>query len=197
MNATRTIPRLLQEKVHAELESGERICWLCAPTPRFFTRVSTGAFLFGIPWTAFAVFWTCCAVGFCLPDLSEGIEGSDFFPLFGVPFILIGLGMFSSPLWAYRKALNTVYVITDRRAISIDGGWSTTIRSHNPSGLKEVFRRERKNGLGDVVIAGRAWRDSDGDRQLQEIGFLNIRDPKSVEQMLKDLAETGNPAGET
>jgi hypothetical protein len=137
-------------------------------------------------------------VGFSLPDLSEGIEGSDFFPLFGVPFILIGLGMLSSPLWAYRKALNTVYVITDRRAISIDGGWSTTIRSHNPSGLKEVFRRERKNGLGDVVIAGRAWRDSDGDLHLQEIGFFNIRDAKSVEQMLKDLAETGgNPAGET
>ena len=112
MNGVGAIPPELEEKVERELESGERIAWMEQPIPRYFTAMSTGAFLFAIPWTAFALFWICGASGFKLPDFSKG--GFSFFPLFGVPFVLIGLGMLSSPWWAHRKALKTVYVITDR-----------------------------------------------------------------------------------
>ena len=128
----------------------------------------------------------CGASGFKIADFKEGF---DLFPLFGIPFVLIGLGMLSSPLWAYRKALQTVYVITDRRAITFDGGWSTTIRSYPPEKLQEIYRKEKRDGSGDVIIARRAWRDSDGDRRSEELGFLRIRDPKEIEQMLRTLAE--------
>ena len=37
------------------------------------------------------------------------------FPLFGLPFVLIGLGMLTAPHWAKRKALRTAYAVTDRR----------------------------------------------------------------------------------
>jgi hypothetical protein len=39
------------------------------------------------------------------------------FPLFGVPFVLIGLGMLAAPYWMRRKAQNTVYALTDKRAL--------------------------------------------------------------------------------
>lgn len=97
--------------------------------------------------------------------------------------------MLFSPLWAYRKAFKTVYVITNKRAITFDGGWSTTIRSYTPDQLKDIYRKEKRDGSGDVVISRRAWRDSDGDRQNEELGFLRIRNPKQIEQMLKKLAE--------
>ncbi|MGI5869849.1 MAG: hypothetical protein ACOX9C_10465 [Kiritimatiellia bacterium] len=187
MRTNASIPRHLQEKVNREMESGERVEWIDMPIPRFFTPAATGAFLFGIPWTAFAVFWICGACGFELPDFSKG--GASFFPLFGVPFVLIGFAMLSSPLWAHRRAFKTVYVITNKRAITFDGGWTTTIRSYPPEKLTEVYRKERRDGTGDVIIDHRAWRDSEGSRQAEDLGFLRVRNPKGVEQMLKKLAE--------
>ena len=186
MKTNTIIPRPLQETVDREIESGERIEWIDMPIPRFFTPVATGAFLFAIPWTAFAIFWICGASGFRLPDFSK--SGFSFFPFFGVPFVLIGLAMLSSPLWAYRKAFKTVYVITNKRAITFDGGWSTTIRSYPPGKLQDLYRKEKRDGSGDVIISRRAWRDSEGDRQAEELGFLRIRNPKEIEQMLRKLA---------
>lgn len=189
MRSNVNVPRDLRDQVDRELERGERVQWIGMPRARFFTPGSTVAFLFAIPWTAFAVFWVCAASGFKIPDFSEGV---GFFPLFGLPFVLIGLGMLSVPLWAYRKALKTVYAITDRRAITFEGGRSTTIRSYPPDKLQDVYRKERRDGSGDVVFARRAWRDSDGDRRSEELGFLRIPNPKEVEDLLDHLAESGH-----
>jgi hypothetical protein len=121
--------------------------------------------------------------------MKEGPGLFSVFPLFGLPFILIGLGMLSSPLWAYRRAKKTVYVITDRRAITFEGGWSsTTIRNYPPEKLTDIFRTEKRDGSGNVIIARRAWRDSDGDKQTEELGFLRIADVKDVERRLQNLA---------
>ena len=76
-----------------------------------------------------------------------------------------------------------------RRAITFDGGWPTTIRSYPPDKLQDIYRKEKKDGSGDVIISRHAWRDSDGDRQSMELGFLRIRNPKEVELMLRKLAE--------
>lgn len=165
--------------VDRELEPRESIKWIGMPIPRFFSGRSVGSFLFAIPWTAFAVFWMWGAW-----HQSNNLP----FTLFGVPFVLIGIGLLSTPLFTYWKSFKTVYVITDRRAITFDGGWSTTIRSYPPNRLLEIYRREKKDGTGDVVIFRRAWRDSDGDRQSEELGFLRVENPKEIENMLNKLA---------
>jgi hypothetical protein len=179
------IPRDLQEKVNQELEDGERIEWIGMPIPRFFTPAATASFLFAIPWTAFALFWICGAAGFKIPDFNEGF---DVFPLFGVPFVLIGFAMLASPLWAHKKASRSVYVITNRRAIIMDGGWSTTIRSYTPDKLQNIYRKERKDGSGDVIVDRCSFRDSDGDQHSRALGFLRIKHPKEIESRLKALA---------
>src|SRR5262245_60481290 len=140
MQPDNQIPYELREKVNRELDAGEQIQWLQMPVPRYFTPGATAGFLFGIPWTAFAIFWTAGASW----GTSRAGDAGFFrvFPLFGVPFILIGLGMLSGPFWAHRKALKTVYVITNRRAITFDGGWTTTIRSYPPERLTDVYRKE-------------------------------------------------------
>ena len=180
------MPREMQDRAERELDPGERIEWISMPIARFFTPASTGAFIFGIPWTAFALFWT----GGAAWGTSQ-VEGAGWFrafPLFGLPFILIGFGLLSSPLWAYRKARRTVYAITDRRALSLEGGRTTTVRSFTPEQLKEIYRKERRDGSGDVIFARRTWRDSEGDRQAEEIGFLRVPDVRDVEARLRRLA---------
>ena len=193
MDLIQSIPQELVDKVHRELESLERIQWIEQPIAKYFTPVSTGSFLFAIPWTAFAIFWICGASGFKIPDFSNG--GFSFFPLFGLPFVLIGLGMLASPLWAYRKTFKTVYVIADRRAIIFDAGWTTTIRSYSPDRLQNVYRKEKRDGTGDVIIQQDVWQSSEGGPQTQNLGFMNIRDPKAVEIMLKKLAEHAHKDG--
>ncbi len=185
MHSERSIPRTLRAKVDSELASDEHFKWIDMPIPRYFTPTSTGTFLFAIPWTAFAIFWMCGASGFQIPDFKDG---SYLFPLFGAPFLLIGIGMLSSPFWAYRKSFKTVYAITNCRAITFNGGWSTTIRSYPPDKLTDIYRKEKKDGSGDVIINRKAWRDSDGDRQTEELGFLRITNPKQIESMLNELA---------
>jgi hypothetical protein len=194
MYTSYTIPQTLQARVNRELEPMEVIRWIEQPIPRYFTPRARACFVFAIPWTAFAVFWTCGAAGFKLPNFAEGINGVELFPLFGIPFILIGLGMLSSPLWAYRTALKTVCVITDRRAITFDGGQSSTIHSYPPEKLQDVYRKENTDGTGDVILSLHTWRDSDDQQRSEELGFLRVRDPMQFEHMLKELAEQKLPA---
>jgi hypothetical protein len=174
------VSRELRDRVEQELEPGEKIQWIDTPIPRYFTSTSVSAFPFGIPWTAFSVFWTVMAA-----QGTSRAEGSPtlsiVFPLFGVSFILVGLGMLATPFWIRRKALRTVYAITDRRAISIEGGWSTTVCTYAPESLRNIYRKDRRDGSGDVILAREPRFHS---HDIVEQGFLQVRDVREVERML-------------
>jgi hypothetical protein len=195
MYTTQTIPGELEDKVKRELQAGERIRWMEQPIPRFFTSASTTMFLFGIPWTVFALFWEVIACGGVLWSISRYKEAPGVliffivFPLFGLPFVLAGFGMLASPFRARRNALKTVYVITDQRAITFDAGWTTTVRSYPPDRLQNIYRKERIDGTGDVIFGQRVWRNSESGQRAQDLGFLNIRETKRAEQMLRELAQ--------
>lgn len=170
--------RLMREK----LEAHEQVQWQGMPTPHYFSASSSGAFLFAIPWTAFAIFWM----------FGASQSGSIAFTSFGIPFVLIGIAMLLTPVWNYRKSLKTLYVITKQRAISFVGGRSMTVRSFQPEHLRQVFRRERRDGSGDVILMEKEWTDSDGDKQRKEHAFIRIKDVKKVEGLLKALAHTAH-----
>ncbi|MBD1835673.1 hypothetical protein H6F61_24050 [Cyanobacteria bacterium FACHB-472] len=179
------IPKELRRKIDNDLQPGELIRWVEQPIPRFFTAASIGFSLFGILWTSFSI----SSIWGAYPDLREGLQPEHLFALFGLVFVFVGFGMLSSPLWVWQAARKTVYLVTDKRAISIQGIWSTTIRSFLPDQLKDIYRRERADGTGDVVFSIRRWRDSDGDNRNEEIGFLGVHNPREVESILKQLAQ--------
>jgi hypothetical protein len=189
------IPFELQRMIDAELSGGERVTWSAQPIPGRFVRNGLGIVLFGIPWTAFAIFWTAGAAWGTSRSGTLGLF--SFFPLFGLPFILVGFGMLSSPYWMRRKAKRTVYVITNRRAIVLAGGWrgSITVRSFEPESLTDISRRQNPDGSGDVVFTRDIRRDSDGGRQSTDVGFLAVRDVKSVEQKVRALSTVKRDEG--
>jgi hypothetical protein len=181
-----SLPQDVSRLVDAELRNGERIAWTGQPIPSRFARRSIGIVLFGIPWTAFALFWIAGASGFKMPDFSHG---SGIFPLFGLPFVLIGFGMLSSPYWMLRKARRTAYVITDQRAIVLAGGafGSTTIRSFDPDRLNDIRRVQKPDGTGDLIFE-RTWAsDGDAGRQSTDHGFLAIAGVRDVEGFITRL----------
>lgn len=185
-----TLPRDLRSQVELELQPGERVVWAGQPIPGRLARGSLGIVLFGIPWTAFSIFWVTMA--------AKGISKSNagpigwLFPLFGVPFILIGIGMLSSPYWARRNATRTAYVITDRRAIifqaRLRGGVS--VRSFEPSVLKDLNRTQLTDGSGDLTFAQELQRGAKGRYYYSNIGFQAVRDVKAVEEMVRALAQS-------
>lgn len=181
------ITKNLKERVNRALEPGEHVEWLGKPIPRYFTRLARSVYVFGIPWTAFAIFWT---IGYVR---QEG-HGSAVLP--GLPFLLIGLGLLSTPIWCYRKALKTAYVITNKRALIIYEGWSSSTQSYYSDNLQDIYRKEQKDGTGDVIITCQALRDSWIARYSEPLGFLHIKNPKEIEKKLKKLAEQADePAG--
>lgn len=193
MNPDEQIPYEIQKMIDSELSSGERVTWSGQPLPARLARRAIPVVLFGIPWTAFAIFWTVSASRMTNHGKTEagGIFSffHVFFPLFGLPFVLIGLGLLSSPYWAWRMAKRTAYVLTNKRAIVFASGFrgSVTVRSFEPERLTDLNRKQNPDGSGDVVFTQDTRRDNDGARHSTDVGFLAVQDVKAVEDRVRSL----------
>jgi hypothetical protein len=175
--------------VDAEMERGERIVWTGQPRPGRFALRALPLFLFAIPWTAFAVFWISAASGFKFPpDFSKP---PGYFPLFGLPFVIIGLGLLTSPFWRMRAAKRTIYVITDRRAVTFSRSvWGTlSIQSYLPDRLRDLRRNQSRDGSGDLVFERVLVGGNRNQNAMEDRGFIAVRDVKSVEEMVRKLSE--------
>ena len=175
-----TIDYESQQIAQAQLESGEQLLWHGKPDPKRYVLGSLLILLFGIPWTAFSLFWMAAASGFLFSESGNGVF--SLFALFGVPFVLVGFGMLSAPYWVYRKMKRTVYALTNRRALIITSGKSQKIQSYTDKDIGVIERTERANGKGDVTFATEIT-----NKSTQKIGFLSIADARRVERLLLDV----------
>ena len=57
------LPDELDTRVRSELRQGEKLRWVGQPRPGRMARQALPIVLFGIPWTAFALFWMAMASG--------------------------------------------------------------------------------------------------------------------------------------
>ena len=148
------LPDSIHQLVNDELAPGERVRWACQPRPRAsLPWWSLAPFFVAVPWTLFTLFWMAGAAGL----LDRGPGPIDItrllLALFGVPFLLIGIAMFCSPLWVRhqrrRAASRTAYAITDRRAIVFDGGYY---------GCERILSRRIRDGIWSGRISRiRIW----------------------------------------
>lgn len=201
IDAERVADARSDPRIEGELEDREQLVWAGRPDPSQLGCRSMPIVLFGIPWTAFSVFWIYMA--------GQGIWGGSgpsgimkwAFPLFGVPFVVIGLGMLSAPFWAKRSAKKTLYALTDRRCIIWQPSLrSTTVKSYGPDDLGSMSRLERKNGAGDVIFVQSIRireRGSSSDTVTTPEGFMGVEDAPSLERLIRDtlLSEFSVPGG--
>ena len=103
-------PAMIEPELDAilrrELMTGERIVWSGQPNPRklyaafaiWLFAIPWTAFAiwgFAIPWTAFALFWEAMALFMLWGDTTKTPAAITWsfgivFPLFGLPFIVVG-----------------------------------------------------------------------------------------------------------
>src|ERR1700740_1948944 len=93
-----------QLRAQSELQPGESLYWTGVADPARAAVSALPAALFGIPFAGFAAFWINGAYHgtHAMHKSANAFSGPfSLFPLFGVPFLLVGLGIILAPLWAY------------------------------------------------------------------------------------------------
>ena len=213
------LPENLRARISPELEPGEKIFWMDQPRPATgFSWWLMAPSLFAIPWTGFTLFWIAGAVGifdkgwaaFQQFDIQRILFGA-----FGIPFMLVGVGMFLSPFWAGNRrrkaARDTVYLITDRRALILNAGYlgdsllgslaggavlglgksRYLVTSYPPDKLCNIQRIQREDGAGDLAFGETILTsESNSERTATRDGFFSVHDAREVEKMLRLLARS-------
>jgi hypothetical protein len=139
----------LERALQRELQDGETIAWMGMKVP----RVDRGAFaiyFFAIPWTGFALFWMTMA------GLFSSAAGGDWigmiFPLFGLPFVLVGLAMLAMPFVSYMQRGRILFAVTDSRVLQLNLGRDLEVVSVPASRIRDIVRRESADGSGSVDV---------------------------------------------
>lgn len=181
-----------EEVVRPRLERRERLIWVGQPIAK---RAMMGGFIlypFALIWTAFAIFWVVKAY----ESVSNGVSAGMIellFPLFGVPFVLAGLGMFAVPFIAYRKAKTIFYALTDRRCFMLETGGKKVFRNYPFSDWQgTISLKKRKDGSGSVFFAKRLERTGKGRKRWQKKGFECVENAERVERKLRDALSNYN-----
>lgn len=187
-----SLPIDLENRVHSELRDGERLLWVGQPILARYARKGVPLMIFGGVFTAFSLFWMAGALGIGVFGGANGFGWFGLvFALFGVPFVLVGLGMLTAPRWIKKMASQTFYAITDRRVILWEAGLfgRVEVRSYDPSQLKTIRRVEYANGEGDLVFEESInyGRNSDGHRtrHIKRHGLMAIGQVREVEELIQ------------
>jgi hypothetical protein len=183
----------LRGSIQALLAPGESILWIGRPDPRQFRSEVAAAFVSGlIPLsTGLAVL----SIAILVP---MGWAAPMFALLIGLLFSAAGLYLLSTPCQARRKLRRTIYALTDRRALVLDGvGWSgpsvvpylrEQCYEFGPEALASRSRRRRSARRTDLIFGEETHRmgGKGGPQELVlEIGFVGLAEPDAVEALLE------------
>lgn len=135
----------VQALLARQLAPGERLLWSGRPQ-KLHAPGGMGR-IFAVFFLGFACFWELMALQTL--SLGAGLIGI-IFPLFGIPFILVGLKMLFPNLLGGRRIQNTVYAITDQRALIVTNG---RVNAWELDSVQGVEKRYYKDGTGDLVLS--------------------------------------------
>jgi hypothetical protein len=192
---TFTLPPSLDSALRREMITGERLLWSAQPHGGKLKR-GFGVWLFAIPWTVFALFWETMAFvpwisASKTPDWAAWSFGVVF-PIFGLPFVLVGFWMLWQPIRAMRQAGDTAYGLTDRRLLRVVQKRDRKVDSVLLHQIGPIDRREDRAGFGDLRIQTHSSVDSEGDRTTERFEVLGVPGVARLERL---LLENLKPAG--
>jgi len=146
------------EVIHGYLNSGEKLLWSGQPLKGFRLQAKD-AFLipFSIFWCSFAVFWELMALGILFRKSSFGGSPSlvsGIFPLFGLPFVVIGLYLlFGRFIVDALRRKKTYYGVTEKRILIIVGSGSQKVKSFDLKSLTNVSMIKKRDGSGTITFS--------------------------------------------
>ena len=186
MPSTELGPDPLDIALKREMRSDERVLWQGRQLPRVSSS-GFGLYYFAVPWTAFALFWTGMASwGASEVQKNAGLL-SWAFPLFGLPFILIGLAMMSGPFMPLFNKGKVAFAVTSQRLIRIKLGRKLDVKSVPARRIGHVERTEGRDGAGTLKIAVGVSTNSDGDRHIDYFELGEVQDVLRAHDKVAEL----------
>ncbi len=181
-----------------ELRKGERVVWRGRQLGRLPSK-GFGIYLFAIPWTAFAIFWTFMASIGASELSSETGRLTWAFPLFGVPFIIVGLAMLGGPFLPLIQSGKVIYAVTDQRVLRVQVGRKISVKSLPARRVGLIERSERRDRTGSLRIAVGVSTDSDGDKTVDYFDLGDVHDVLGAHDAAAELgaAAASEPRGPT
>ncbi len=176
------------------LNSDEKVLWSGKPVRKAFILPGLVSIPFGLIFMGFAIFWMGTAA-------SAGAPGE--FYLFGLPFVLIGIGIVIGPfLFQLLRYRNTEYMITDKRIITQTGAIGLDTRFVDFEKVQEVYVQisvlDRLFGTGSVyaMTAGFSGFVPRGGSGYGYGGFVGnrpslaaLKEPYGVQKVLQEAIE--------
>lgn len=175
--------------IQPDIGPSERLLWADKPLSRMRHAQSLmPKALLGVPFLGFALFWTYSASGLLRQGPFPPEDWIDlFFPMFGIPFILVGAGMLLSPVWAAVRARWMIYAVTNKRLIIKQTFPLNKVRSWQISQIDTLDRRGPAEGIGDLIFAEEVRVNHLRGESIKKIGFWGIEDPKRLEDEIRKL----------
>lgn len=171
-----------------ELQTGERVLWQGRPLPRVLVK-GFGIYLFAIPWTAFSLFWMTMAAGGAVASWDSIGPLALAFPLFGLPFVAIGVGMLSVPFLPLFVRDRVAFAITDRRLLRFVLLKRLRTQSYAGNRIGSFDRTERPDGSGSLSIVIGSHIDGDGDRRVDKLVIGEVPDIMAVERHVRAMQD--------
>ena len=188
-----------EQRLQGELRDGEHLLWAGRPRIPFLVWSALPVSIFGLFFGGFALFWIIGAatVTRSVPSEVGGGFGlfSLLFPLFGLPFLLVGLGLILSPWLAKLRLKKTFYGVTDQRAILLEpSGFSgVETRFYPLADLERMVRTQKADGSGDLVFEEetQSYRRKGRSRTRHvRHGFMGIEEVRRVEDLIRARRQT-------
>jgi len=177
------------------MDSCENLLWAGRPKGGFLLRGSDVFMIpFSIFWCGFAIFWMIGASRALWASEGETTPINYIFPLFGLPFVIVGLYMvFGRFLVDKAQREKTTYGVSNERVIIKSGLFSSTVKSLNLRTLSDITLKERKDGSGMITFGasnpmfsmfeGMNWWP--GTSQYQSPAFDSIPEAKKVYDLIR------------
>lgn len=175
--------QILMPMLEPILRPQEKLLWLGQPEAGREASVKMWFFIpFAIVWTLFSLLWTGLAAYAAKENKSPG---AAFLVLFGLPFVLLGFGMLSTPYFSQQQELNTVYILTNEGALRIVNKKAIRLCDYKSRDFGPVEITRYKPGRADILFI----KDASEGEKYPYGGFYGIKDADNALEILQK-AET-------
>lgn len=194
MNSTMHLPlsAKLDAELRRELATGERVLWQAMPDPRRL-KLAYAIWIFAIPWTLFSLVWTGIALSAFLSALGSQSGNVAWWgwigPLWGTPFIAVGLWMMYQPFKITVDARYTVHALTTQRILTLTARKDRVVKTVSLNRLGPISCTEKPDGWGTISIETGSHRDSDGDKVTDKFEIPGVPDVAKLHRLLLEAQQ--------
>ena len=163
--------------LETQLAPGERVLWAGQPKAGFHLSRGDGFLIpFGIAWLGFSIFWMVLA---SRAPREAGVEWLNIlFPLFGIPFVLVGIYLVAGRYWFdARKRARTAYGITNKRILATRSGDERSSQSLDLDQIQDISVVEMRDRSGTIRFIPTAQKSA---RPLRWDLIPNVRNVEAV-----------------